>query len=131
MDIPVVESYLVLFLIIALVTIVVTRKIAVPYTLGLVVVGLGLGISGLLPGVQFTPSLVLFVFLPALLFEGAWTLRWDLLRAHWRTFFFWRGQGCCFLSVLLLVFYMCLMVLTGVRHCCWLLSSHLLILLLF
>ncbi|GHO87693.1 cation:proton antiporter [Dictyobacter formicarum] len=93
MNIPSLEGYLVLFLAIALLTIAVTRRIAVPYTLGLVVVGLGLGLSGLLPGVQLTPSLVLSVFLPALLFEGAWAMRWDVVRAHWRTIFFLAGPG--------------------------------------
>ncbi|MBE3559288.1 MAG: cation:proton antiporter [Ktedonobacteraceae bacterium] len=93
LDIPMLESYLVLFLALALVTIFVTRWIAVPYTLGLVVVGLLLSASGLLPEVHLTPSLVLFVFLPALLFEGAWSLRWDLVRAHWRAIFFLAGPG--------------------------------------
>ncbi|GHO50980.1 cation:proton antiporter [Ktedonospora formicarum] len=93
MNIPSIEGYLVLFLAIALVTIVATRRIAVPYTLGLVIVGLGLSIFGFLPDVHLTPPLVLFVFLPALLFEGAWSIRWHLVRAHWRTIFFLAGPG--------------------------------------
>lgn len=93
MTIPTLEGYLILFLTIALVTIFVTRWIAVPYTLGLVVVGLLLGIFGLLPEVHLTPPLVLFVFLPALLFEGAWSMNWNLVRANWRVIFFLAGPG--------------------------------------
>jgi CPA1 family monovalent cation:H+ antiporter len=93
MTIPTLEGYLILFLVIALLTIFVTRWIAVPYTLGLVVVGLLLGVVGLLPEVHLTPPLVLFVFLPALLFEGAWSMRWDLVRANFRVIFFLAGPG--------------------------------------
>ncbi len=56
-------GYLILFLVIALVTIFVTQWIAVPSPLGLVVVGLLLGIFGLLPEVHLTLPPVLFVFL--------------------------------------------------------------------
>src|SRR6185312_14617989 len=101
MNIPTLEGYLVLFLVIALLTIFVTRWIAVPYTLGLVIVGLVLGISGILPEVHLTPPLVLFVFLPALLFEGAWSMRWDLVRAHWRVIFFLAGPGLLLSLVLI------------------------------
>src|SRR5690242_3875595 len=93
MPIPTLEGYLILFLVIALLTIFVTRWIAVPYTLGLVVVGLLLSMLGLLPEVHLTPDLVLFVFLPALLFEGAWSMRWDLVRANWQIIFFLAGPG--------------------------------------
>jgi CPA1 family monovalent cation:H+ antiporter len=93
MPIPTLEGYLILFLAIALLTIFVTRWIAVPYTLGLVVVGLLLSMLGLLPEVHLTPELVLFVLLPALLFEGAWSMRWDLVRAQWRVIFFLAGPG--------------------------------------
>lgn len=75
LDITFLVRDLVLFLLIALTVILVTRRLAVPYTLGLVVVGLLLSLFGLLPEAQLTPQLVLFVFLPALLFEGAWTIK--------------------------------------------------------
>ncbi|GHO90246.1 hypothetical protein KSF_002940 [Reticulibacter mediterranei] len=65
MPIPALEGFLILFLVIALLTIFVTQWIAVPYTLGLVVVGHLLSMVGLLPEVHLTPELVLFVFLPA------------------------------------------------------------------
>ena len=62
---------LVFFLGVALVVILVVRRLALPYTLGLVVVGLAIGLTGITPEALLSPELVLFVFLPALLFEGA------------------------------------------------------------
>ncbi|WP_052889475.1 cation:proton antiporter [Thermogemmatispora carboxidivorans] len=87
------EEYAIILLIIALLTIFLTRRIAVPYTLGLVIIGFILSMSGLLPDVHLIPDLVLLVFLPALLFEGAWSLRWDLVRSQWRVIFFLAGPG--------------------------------------
>ncbi len=84
---------LVLFLLIALSVILVTRHLAIPYTLGLVVVGLLMSLAGILPEAQLTPDLVLFVFLPALLFEGAWTIKLGQLRANWRPILFLAGPG--------------------------------------
>ncbi len=70
-DIPLLICDLVLFLLIALVVNLLSEKLRVPYTLGLVIVSLGSGFVGLTPEAQLSPELVLFVFLPALLFEGA------------------------------------------------------------
>ncbi|HEU5198089.1 MAG TPA: hypothetical protein VFU32_00550, partial [Ktedonobacterales bacterium] len=56
----------VLLLLIALGVALLARRAKLPYTLGLVVVGLGIGIFHLLPGVVLTPDLVLVIFLPAL-----------------------------------------------------------------
>ena len=59
----------------------VARWIAVPYTLGLVIVGLVLGVAGVLPEVQLTPPLVLFVFCQrcSLKGPGQFTRRWSVL----------------------------------------------------
>ena len=65
-DIPLLIRDLVLFLLIALVVNQLSEKLRVPYTLGLVIVGLGIGFVGLTPEAQLSPELVLFVFLPAL-----------------------------------------------------------------
>lgn len=86
-DVVTVIRTLVVLLLIALSVILLTRRLAVPYTLGLVVVGLLCSLLGLLSNVRLTPDLVLFVFLPALLFEGSWSLSLGLLRAHWLTVF--------------------------------------------
>ncbi|GHO87699.1 hypothetical protein KSZ_57050 [Dictyobacter formicarum] len=91
--IPLLIRDLVLFLTIALVTNLVTRKLAVPYTLGSVIIGLVVGIIGVTPEVRLTPDLVLFVFLPALLFEGAWNVKCSLLRTNWKVIFFLAESG--------------------------------------
>ena len=92
-DIPLLIRDLVLFLLIALVVNLITEKLSVPYTLGLVIVGLGIGLVGLTPEAQLSPDLVLFVFLPPLLFEGAWSVKLSLLRENWRAIFFLAGPG--------------------------------------
>jgi CPA1 family monovalent cation:H+ antiporter len=93
LDISLLIRDLVLFLGIALIVILITRKLALPYTLGLVIVGLFIGFIGLTPEAQLSPELVLFVFLPALLFEGAFSTRFALLRENWRVIFFLAGPG--------------------------------------
>lgn len=60
------------------------RQLRVPYTLALVVAGLGLGMARVLPDLRLTPDLVVLLFLPALLFAGAWNIESELLRAEWR-----------------------------------------------
>ena len=62
-----------------------TRFVHVPYTIGLVVAGLVLGLSGGFFRVPLTEDLILEVFLPALLFEAAYHLPWPRLRAEIRT----------------------------------------------
>ncbi|MBH8576599.1 sodium:proton antiporter [Nostocaceae cyanobacterium CENA369] len=52
----------------------------IPYTLLLVIVGLGLAFVDVRL-VTLSPELILFIFLPPLLFEAAWNLKWlDLKR---------------------------------------------------
>ena len=86
-DITAIVRLLVILLLIALIVILVMRRLAVPYTLGLVIVGLLISIFtnalNVLPNLHLDPSLVLFVFLPALLFEGAWTIETAQLRKNW------------------------------------------------
>ncbi|QBD79786.1 sodium:proton antiporter [Ktedonosporobacter rubrisoli] len=82
-DIVAVIHELVLLLLIALTVILITRRLAVPYTLGLVIVGLLISLFGFLPEIHLSPDLVLFVFLPALLFEGAWSISVQRLRQNW------------------------------------------------
>jgi CPA1 family monovalent cation:H+ antiporter len=84
---------LVFLLLLALLVILITRRLAIPYTLGLVVVGIVLSLLGVLPEVHLTPPLVLLVFLPALLFEGAWALSLRHLRENWRAIVFLAGPG--------------------------------------
>jgi CPA1 family monovalent cation:H+ antiporter len=51
----------------------------IPYTLLLVIVGLGLAIADVRL-VTLSPGLILLIFLPPLLFEAAWNLRWKELK---------------------------------------------------
>ncbi|GAB4324558.1 MAG: hypothetical protein OHK0047_08990 [Leptolyngbyaceae cyanobacterium] len=51
----------------------------VPYTLMLVIVGLGLAFIDV-RFVELSPSLILMIFLPPLLFEAAWNLQWSELK---------------------------------------------------
>lgn len=92
-DLPLLIRDLVLFLLIALLVVLATRKLAVPYTLGLVIVGLLVGFMRVAPEAQLTPDLILFVFLPALLFEGGWNTKLSHFKQNWRLIFFLAGPG--------------------------------------
>ena len=59
------------------------RYTRIPYTVGLVVLGLIIGALPGHPSVALTPNLVMLVFLPALLFAGAWTYPVQQLRRNW------------------------------------------------
>ena len=74
---------LVLLLIISLVVALVARQLRFPYTLALVLVGLLMGVLPFVPTVQFNSEVVLFVFIPALLFEGAWNISVSVLLKNW------------------------------------------------
>jgi CPA1 family monovalent cation:H+ antiporter len=77
----VVTRVLVLLLISSIVAMI-TKWIKVPYTLALVIVGAAISPLRLLPGVHISPQLVLLLFLPALLFDAAWNLKIESLRAN-------------------------------------------------
>jgi CPA1 family monovalent cation:H+ antiporter len=53
----------------------------IPYTLLLVVVGLGLAVLDI-RFVDLSPELILLIFLPPLLFEAAWNLKWSELKKY-------------------------------------------------
>ena len=80
-------------LLIALGVALLARWAKLPYTLGLVVVGLLIGIFHLLPGITLTPDLVLFIFLPALLFEDAWNIEQRELLRNWLPIALLAGPG--------------------------------------
>lgn len=102
-DIAGIVRLLVILLLIALVVILVTRRLAIPYTLGLVVVGLLISIFGLLPDIHLNPDLVLFVFLPALLFEGSWSIETVHLRKNWLHVFLLAGPALVLSLVLIAI----------------------------
>ncbi len=59
-----------------------TKWIRVPYTLLLVIVGLVISPLHFLPSVHISPELILLIFLPALLFEASWNLKFESLREN-------------------------------------------------
>lgn len=67
----------------ALIIALVARRLRFPYTLALALVGLALGLLHLLPAIELQSSVTLFIFLPALLFEGAWNIEMPALLANW------------------------------------------------
>jgi CPA1 family monovalent cation:H+ antiporter len=84
---------LVLFFLLALLARVLMKRWTLPYTVGLLVIGLGLGLFRLFPEAQLTPDVVFFLFLPPLLFEGAWSMKLSLLQANWRVIGLLAGPG--------------------------------------
>ncbi|MBR8832433.1 MAG: Na(+)/H(+) antiporter ApNhaP [Chroococcopsis gigantea SAG 12.99] len=54
----------------------------IPYTLLLVIVGLGLAFVDIRL-INLSPELILEIFLPPLLFEASWNTRWRDLKANW------------------------------------------------
>lgn len=59
------------------------RRLRAPYSLALVITGIAIGISRLLPKVHLDPEVLMTVFLPPLLFESALNLHLNLLKRDW------------------------------------------------
>ena len=73
------EEVIVLLLLIASVVAIVARRFRLPYTVGLVLIGLAL--SALSPTtIEISPQIILALLVPPLVFEAAFHLRWDDLR---------------------------------------------------
>src|SRR6266700_2548636 len=87
-DVAALVRELEVFLLIALIVILVVRRLAIPYPLGLLVAGLLISISG---------------FLPALLFEGSWSIEMQRLRANWVSIFLLAGPELLLSLVLIAV----------------------------
>src|SRR5437667_12824673 len=75
--------FLILLLIVTLIVALLSRRLRMPYTLLLVIVGFVVGLLPFLPNQHIDPNLVLYIFIPALLFEGAWNAEIDKLKADW------------------------------------------------
>ncbi len=73
----------VILLVVTLIVALISRRLRLPYTLLLVCVGLLIGFLPILSDVHLDPDSVLFLFLPILLFEGAWNVEIERLRADW------------------------------------------------
>jgi CPA1 family monovalent cation:H+ antiporter len=71
---------LALLLLVACVVAIVSRRIGLPYTIGLVVAGVVLGLTGWSREITLTPALIFTVLLPPLIFEAALHLDWRRFR---------------------------------------------------
>jgi CPA1 family monovalent cation:H+ antiporter len=69
-----------LLLLIAAVVAMLTRRLRLPYSVGLVAAGIVLAILPFAPRVVLTKDLIFTALLPPLLFEAAFTLQWKQLR---------------------------------------------------
>lgn len=69
-----------LLLLVAAVVAMLARRLRVPYSIGLVIAGIGLALLPLTPRVELTKTLIFTAFLPPLIFEAAIHLRWRELR---------------------------------------------------
>jgi CPA1 family monovalent cation:H+ antiporter len=77
-----IQVFLSLLVVATLVTIV-TKVVRLPYAIALVIAGLVIGVTSLLPPAEMTPDLILVIMLPALLFEAAWNLHIKDLKISW------------------------------------------------
>lgn len=62
---------MVALLVVATIVGIISHRVRLPYTVLLMLVGIGLSFIGLVPNIDLTPDLLLGVFLPALIFEAA------------------------------------------------------------
>lgn len=69
-----VETAIVIALLMVTLGVLAARKIGLQYTIALVILGLVVGMFPWVPRVQLTPHLILFVFLPPLVFEASFNL---------------------------------------------------------
>lgn len=69
-----------LLLLVACLVAIVTRRIGFPYSVGLVIAGIGLSVAGYRSGIELTPDLIFTLFLPPLVFEASVHLGWKQFR---------------------------------------------------
>jgi len=72
----------ILLLLIAAVVAMLTRRLRLPYSVGLVAAGIGLALLPFAPNVVLTKDLIFTALLPPLLFEAAFNIHWDRLRRN-------------------------------------------------
>lgn len=75
-----VETAVVSGLLVVVVAAILVRRINLPYTVLLVLIGLLLGFVPLVPHFELTPAVILLIFLPPLLFEASFNLHEESLR---------------------------------------------------
>jgi len=70
----------VVLLVVAIFVALIARRLRLPYTVGLVVAGIGLALARTSAGITLTQGLIFEVILPPLLFEAALNIHWRELR---------------------------------------------------
>src|SRR3954453_5312565 len=80
-----------------------SKYIRVPYTVALVVAGLAITFTPLKTTVSLTPDLILFILLPALLFESAYNLSFREVRENVRPIAFLAVPGVILTALALAV----------------------------
>ncbi len=88
------ERFLVILLIASIVAIL-TRRLKLPYTVGLVLAGILLALFPLFSDIPFTKELIFNVFLPPLVFEAAIQIRWGELRKEYSLILILVTAGLC------------------------------------
>ena len=81
--IDVTETLIVSLLLVASIVAIAASFLRIPYTVALVLAGLVLGLSGAFASVSLSEPIIVLVFLPPLVFEGAINLHLDELRRRW------------------------------------------------
>lgn len=74
------ERSAVLLLLIAALVAILTRRLHLPYSVGLVAAGMAIALLPFVPKIRLTPDLIFTGLLPPLIFEAAFYLRWRALR---------------------------------------------------
>lgn len=83
MHLPAAASEVAIALTVIVAISVLTARLRIPYTVGLVIAGLIVGILPHPQNIELTPGLVLFLFLPPLLFDGGWSADTRELARNW------------------------------------------------
>jgi CPA1 family monovalent cation:H+ antiporter len=81
------ETAFILLFAVATAVAIASRRLKIPYTVALVLAGLGLGATQIVPGVHLTKDLLYSVFLPGLVFEAAFHLKLSEFRENARMIF--------------------------------------------
>ncbi|WP_322628961.1 sodium:proton antiporter [Halothiobacillus sp.] len=77
------EPTIILLFVIASAVAVASRRLRIPYTVSLVLVGLALGALQLVHAPILTRDMLFMIFLPGLIFEAAFNLNFERLRRDW------------------------------------------------
>ncbi|ASZ13641.1 Na+/H+ antiporter [Chitinophaga pendula] len=81
------ENYSIVLSILAIIIFlaVFAERVKLPYPVLLIVAGIGLGCIPSLPHIELNPEIVLLIFLPPLLYDAAFNIRFDEFRTHLHT----------------------------------------------